>query len=183
MWAMRRYLLFCLLCGSPFVFAAETRITHEGVDFFISARTSEQTSAFYSARGLPLAAVQEISKACFLTVGLHNRRADTLWLDLSTWRLTDANGLAVARISRPEWTARWNALQVPLAAQSTFGWTQLPETRDMQPDESVGGNVPIVPPTGKFTLTAHFRTGEKGAGRPVVIKVPGLSCTQESTPK
>jgi hypothetical protein len=181
--AMRHYLLLCLLGGSPFVFAAETRITREGVDFYISARTAEQTSAFYSARGLPLTAVQEISKACFLTVGLHNRRTDTLWLDLSAWRLTDAKGLAVARISRPEWTARWNALQVPLAAQSTFGWTQLPETRDMQPDESVGGNVPIVPPTGKFTLTAHFRTGANGTGQPLEIKVPGLSCTQEGTPQ
>ena len=179
---MRYFLLLSLLCESPFVFA-ETRITREGVDFFISARTPEQTSAFYSARGLPPVAVQEISKACFLTVGLHNRRTDIVWLDLSAWRLTDANGHAVARISRPEWTARWNALQVPLAAQSTFGWTQLPETRDMQADESVGGNVPIVPPAGKFTLIARFRTGANGAGPPFEIIVPSLSCTPESAPK
>ncbi len=180
---MRQYLLLWLLCGSPLASAADIRITREGLDFFISVRTPEQTGAFYAARGLPPMAVQEITKTCFLTVGLHNRRTDTLWLDLAAWRLTDASGQVVARISRPEWTARWNALHVPLAAQSTFGWTQLPETRDMQPDETVGGNVPIVPPAGKFTLTARFRTGVTGAGRPVEISVPGLSCAPAGAPK
>ena len=179
---MRLYLFF-LLCGSPLASAADIRITRAGLDFFISVRTPEQTGAFYAARGLPPAAVQEITKACFLTVGLHNRRADTLWLDLSMWRLTDASGHAVARISRPEWTARWNALQVPLAAQSTFGWTQLPETRDMQPDETVGGNVPIVPPAGKFTLSTRFRTGVARTGQTVEISVPGLSCAAAGAPK
>jgi hypothetical protein len=179
---MRQYLLL-LLCWASLASAADIRITREGVDFFISVRTPQQTRAFYAARGLPPVAVQEIATACFLTVGLHNRRVDTLWLDLSAWRLTDAGGHAVTRISRPQWMARWNALQVPLAAQSTFGWTQLPETRDMQPDETVGGNVPIVPPAGKFTLSARLRTGVAGTGPMVEINVPDLQCPRENTPQ
>jgi len=178
-----RHFLILLMCWTPFSFAADTRITREGLDFYLSIRTPEQTNAFYSARGLPLIAVQEIAKSCFLTVGLHNRSTDTIWLDLATWRFTDANGRAITRISLPEWTARWQALQVPLAAQATFGWTQLPETRDMQPDETVGGNVPVVPPQGEFTLIARFPTGAAGKGKPIEISVRGLSCPRDGVAK
>ncbi len=179
---MRQFLLF-LMCWAPFSFAADTRITREGLDFYLSARTPEQTNAFYSARGLPINAVQEIAKSCFLTVGLHNRRTDIVWLDLATWRFADANGREVTRVSLPQWTARWKAMQIPLAAQATFGWTQLPETRDMQPDENVGGNVPVVPPPGEFTLTARFPTGATGTGKPIEISVPGLSCPRDGAVK
>ncbi|MBI5751427.1 MAG: hypothetical protein HZA59_04690 [Hydrogenophilales bacterium] len=179
---MRRYLIF-LLCWAPFSFAADTRITREGLDLYLSARTPEQTSAFYSARGLPPIAVQEIAKSCFLTVGLHNRGKETVWLNLATWRFADASGREIARISLPEWRARWQALHLPLAAQATFGWTQLPETRDMQPDENVGGNVPVVPPPGEFTLTARFPTGAAGTGKPIEISVPGLSCPRDGAVK
>lgn len=179
---MRLYVLL-LMCCAPLASAADMQITRDGLDFSVSVRTPEQTNAFYAARGLPPRAVQEIANACFLTVSLHNRRADILWLDLAAWDFADANGHQVARISRSQWAARWRSLHVPLAAQSTFGWTQLPETRDMQPDESVGGNVPIAPPAGKFTLTARFRTGMKGTGKPVEIKFPGLSCPHEGAPQ
>lgn len=179
---MRKHLLL-LMCWAPFSLAADTRITREGLDFYLSARSPEQTNAFYSARGLPLIAVQEIAKSCFLTVGLHNRRADTVWLDLAAWRFADAGGREVRRVSLPAWTARWKAMQVPLAAQATFGWTQLPETRDMQSDETVGGNVPLVPPAGEFTLTARFPTGAAGMGKPIEIRVPGLSCPRDGAVK
>lgn len=175
---MRRYLIL-LICYAPLTLAADTRITREGLDFYLSARTPEQTNAFYSARGLPLIAVQAIAQSCFLTVGLHNRSANTVWLNLAAWRFADGAGREIKRISLPEWTARWQALHVPLAAQATFSWTQLPETRDMQPDEDVGGNVPLVPPPGEFTLIAHFPTGVEGTGKPIVITVPGLSCPRD----
>lgn len=179
---MRHYLIL-LMCVASASYAADTRITREGLSFYLSVRTPEQTSAFYSARGLPLAAVQAIAKTCFLTVGLHNRGADIIWLDLATWRFIDANGRAITRISIPEWTTRLQAMQVPLAAQATFSWTQMPETRDMQPDESVGGNVPIVPPPGEFTLTAQFPTGVAGKGKPIVISVPGITCPRDEVAK
>ena len=163
--------------------AADTRITREGLDFYLSARTPEQTNAFYSARGLPRSAVQEIAKSCFVTVGLRNRRGDTVWLDLTTWRFVDANGQDIKRISLPEWRSRWKNLNIPLAAQATFGWTQLPETRDLQPDEDVGGNVPLIPPPGEFTLIARFATGVAGSGKPIEITVPKLTCPRDGVTK
>ena len=178
-----RLFLILLFCWSPLSIAADTRITREGLDFYLSARTPEQTNAFYSARGLPLSAVQAIAKSCFLTVGLHNRRADTVWLNLVTWRFVDASGRDIKRISLPEWRARWKALNIPLAAQATFGWTQLPETRDLQPDEDVGGNVPLIPPPGEFTLIARFATGVAGSGKPIEITVPKLTCPRDGVTK
>lgn len=165
------------------MFAADARLAREGVELFVSARTPEQIVAFYSARGLPPAALQEIAKACFLTVGLHNKRKETLWLEPAQWRFIDADGKAVARITRAEWTARWKALQVPLAGQSTFGWTQLPESRDLYPDETVGGNLTVVPPGGNFSLIARFRTGADGQGQVIELTVPGISCSHEGTKK
>lgn len=179
---MRNFLFF-LLAWPVLALAADARVTREGLDFYISARTPEQTSAFYSARGLPLAAVQEIAKACFLTVGVHNRSADIVWLKLAAWRFADARGHAVARIHRAEWNARWRALQAPPGAQATFGWTQLPESRDLQPDETAGGNVPVVPPQGEFTLIAQFPTGAAGTGKPIEIVVPNLSCPRADAAK
>lgn len=173
---MSRYLILILCCWAPPLFAAEARLSRESVDLYVSTRTAEQLGAFYAARGLPEAALQEITKACFLTVGLHNRRPETLWLEPAAWRFVDAQGKPVTRITRAEWKARWTALQVPLAAQSTFGWTQLPESRDLYPDETVAGNVTVVPPAGSFSLIARFRSGADGSGKTIELTVPGLSC-------
>jgi hypothetical protein len=176
---MPRYLLLFLFCWMPPLFAADTKLAREGVELFISARTPEQMSAFYGARGMPATALQELAKACFLTVGLHNHRTETLWLEPANWRFIDAKGNPVKPISRQEWKARWTALQVPLAAQSTFGWTQLPESRDLYPDESVGANISIEPPTGSFSLIARFRTGTLGDGAILELTVPNLTCSRQ----
>jgi hypothetical protein len=169
--------LACLLLLAPIAaLAAELRILREGVELRVSPRTPEQITAFYSARGFPPEAVQIIARACFLGVGIHDQRPDTLGLELSNWRFTDAAGHEVRRITRPEWDARWQALDVPLAARSTFGWTQLPESRDLQPGEPVGGNVAVEPPAGEFSLSARFRTG---SGEVLEITVPGLRCPRD----
>lgn len=175
---MSRYLiLFLSLWISPLC-AADAQLARDGVELFVAARTPEQMRAFYGARGMPSAALQEIGKACFLTLGVRNKRGETLWLEPATWRFSDANGQPVAHISRQEWKARWMKLQVPLAAQSTFGWTQLPESRDLYPEESVGGNISIAPPSGNFSLIARFRTGAKGDGATIELTVPKLSCAR-----
>jgi hypothetical protein len=174
----RLLFLFLLFWFSP-AFSADAKLAQDGVELFVSARTPEQMRAFYGARGMPPAALQEISKACFLTVGVRNRRAKTLWLEPAAWRFFDANGKPIAHISRQQWKARWVALQVPLAAQSTFGWTQLPESRDLYPDESAGANISIVPPAGSFSLVARFRSGANGDGPMIELTVPNLSCSRE----
>ena len=60
--------------------------------------------------------------------------------------------------------------------QSTFGWTLLPEARDLRRDESVGGNVVISRQTKPFTLTMQFRTGSDKSGALKLIKFERVQC-------
>lgn len=173
---MQSFFFFVLLLWVPNLYAADAKLARDGVELFVSARTAEQMRAFYGARGMPADALQALTKACFLTVGLRNRRAETLWLEPARWRFIDADGKPIKHISRQEWKARWGALSVPLAAQSTFGWTQLPESRDLYPEESVGGNISIQPPAGSFSLIASFRTGSSGEGKTLELTLANLAC-------
>lgn len=148
----------------------------QGLSFHVSARTPEQIMAFYSARGFPEAAVDEIARSCFLTVGIQNKRDDVVWLEPSRWRFVDEKGKPIHRISRMEWEAKWKRLQLPAANRATFGWTQLPVQRDLQPGEPVGANVAIVPPEGRFSLIAEFDTGADRRGEKIVVRVDSLAC-------
>ncbi len=153
--------------------AADQRLHVDGIEFSIGPRPPEGIRAFYLARGFPRVAVDAIASTCLLGVGIRNTRPDTLWLELANWRFTDGAGREVRRITRPDWETRWQALDVPPAARATFGWTQLPEVRDLQPDEPVGGNVAIEPVAGEIVLAARFRTG---SGPLIEIRVAGLRC-------
>lgn len=173
-------LLLCLFLLLPVAAsAADARITRAGMTMSIGLRNAEGVTAFYAARGFPQDMLAVIGRTCFVGVGLHNERRDTLWLELAEWRFTDAAGREVKRITRPEWDARWEAMQAPHAARATFDWTQLPESRDLQPGEPVGGNVAVLPPAGEFRLDARFRTG---SGEWIEVTVPGLRCPTEARP-
>ncbi len=150
--------------------------------FSVSPRTPEQLAAFYGARGFPPEAVAAITRSCFLTVGIVNQSREVLWLEPSRWRFETAQGQVVRRITREEWEQTWEALGLPLAQRATFGWTQLPEVRDLQPGEPVGGNVAVQPPAGALRLVARFRTGAHGEGAPIELTVEGLSCPTEPAP-
>ena len=176
MLSMLRFFFLLFLFWVPPVLAADGRLKQDNVELFVSTRTPEQISAFYAARGLPPQAVNALAEACFLTVGLHNKRTDKLWLEPAQWQFIDNQGNPVNRITRQEWSARWQSLQVPRGAQATFGWTQLPESRDLYPDESVGGNLTLHPAAGPFTLVARFRTGEEGKGKLLELTVKNLVC-------
>lgn len=170
------WLLACLLgTASPMLSAADSVQTRNGVSVSISARTSEQIEAFYSARGFPAAALKTLREACFFTVGIRNGSDDVVWLELERFSIKDGSGKSVARITRPQWTKRLQALKVPLASQSTFGWTQLPERRDLQPDEPVGGNFAIPRQSGAVHLTANFR--REGESE-LAFDFPRLRCAE-----
>ena len=173
---MQSKFFLLLLFWVPSLYAADSKLARDGVELFVSVRTVEQIRAFYGARGMPADGLQELAKACFLTVGLKNARSETLWLEPLRWRLIDADGKSIKRITRQEWKARWEALRVPLAVQSTFGWSQLPESRDLYPEETVGGNISLLPPEGSFSLIASFRTGSSGEGKVLELTIPNLSC-------
>ncbi|MEO1766217.1 hypothetical protein [Thiobacter aerophilum] len=152
------------------------RLRQADLEFSISPRTPEQLMAFYAARGFPPAAVEVIAASCFLTVGIVNHGRDVVWLEPARWRFETLDGRPVRRLAREEWEARFERLAVPLAPRATFGWTQLPESRDLQPGEPVGGNVAVEPPAGPFRLIARFRTGADGNGPPLKLRVEPLTC-------
>jgi hypothetical protein len=152
------------------------RTEHEGLKLSAAPRTPDQISAFYLARGFPAAAVDELAAACFVTVGVRNERRDVVWLEPGRWRFVAENGEQVQRLDRAYWDGRWEVLSVPDRSRATFGWTQLPEVRDLQPGEPVGGNVALKPVAGPFALEARFSTGADRRGPELVIRVPGLRC-------
>lgn len=145
------------------------------------ARTPDQTTAFYLGRGFPAAMLKEFNQSCFVTVSMRHTRPDVVWLEPARWRLRDANGRIIERRDRHYWNRVWKAINAPHASRATFGWTQLPESRDLQPDEPVGGNITIVPPTGPFSLEFRFATGKNKTGPEIVGRIEGLVCqAQES---
>ena len=139
-------------------------------------RTPAQISAFYEGRGFPATALAAVREPCFLTVGIRNRSRDVLWLELDHWRLTDAAGQPVPILKRAYWSGRWAALNLPRGKQSTFQWTLLPSQRDLQADESVGGNLVIQRTAGPLLLQARFRTGQARRGGEVIVRMEGVQC-------
>ena len=150
--------------------------TGQGLMLYAQARTPDQTTAFYLGRGFPPAMLKEFNQACFVTISVRHTRTDVVWLEPARWRLRDARGRLIERRDRHYWNQAWNAINAPHASRATFGWTLLPESRDLQPDEPVGGNITIVSPTGPFSLELRFATGQNKTGREIVARMPGLVC-------
>ncbi len=96
--------------------------------------------------------IELLSRQCFITVRISNTGKDTLWLDLSRWRFI-AHGKDIARYHRKHWLQQWQEMNIPLANQSTFRWTLLPEALGYQPDEAEGGN--IILPRGDAGRATH----------------------------
>ncbi|BBP01546.1 hypothetical protein [Sulfuriferula nivalis] len=175
--ALQILLPLSLLLATANIHAAE-RDTYEsnGISFSISVRTPDQIRAFYTGRGFPEAAIAELTSKCLLTIGVRNHRKDIVWMEPAKWEFTTMHGTKVLRISRDAWDKRWAEQNIPLANRATFGWTQLPESRDLYPDETAGGNIAIQPPSEPFTVTASFDTSEDRSGAPVTFQSAPLTC-------
>lgn len=144
-------------------------------------RTPEQMAAFYEARGFPAAAIALIRETCFVTVHIENKSDGILWLDLDQWRFT-ADGKPLARIDLRDWETRWDSIDLRQASRSTFGWTQLPVLRDLQPDEPVGGNLVFPGDTQTLTIEARFPAGTDRKGKAISIGFGKLRCTRDAAP-
>lgn len=168
-------LLLILLLASP-AWSDPPRGAVRELEFYLSPRSPEQLAAFYSARGFPESAIQSLDKICFLTAGMRNETNQIVWLELDRWRITDAEGRSVPRLTRVDWQQRWDEIGLPAGNRATFNWTQLPEQRDLQPGEPVGGNLAILPPAGPFSLVASFRTGAQKTGQVLKIQIDNLRC-------
>jgi len=143
----------------------------------LSARTPDQIAAFYTGRGFPQFAIDELRRLCFITVGLHNKSDDTVWLDVGNWRFHTDEG-ELKRFERRYWKKYWAEHGLEKRFQSTFRWTLIPEQLDFHPGEGEGGNI-ILPRTDKpITLTAAITVG-KHKSKVYDIKIDNLLCATD----
>ena len=169
--------LFAVVCS---VGAAEEDVyDHHSPQLHVSLapRTPEQMAAFYEARGFGEEMIEVLRAQCYITVLIENKSEDIVWLDLAQWRFSNADG-EVQRPHRDRWKERWQAMDIPLAHQSTFRWTLLPEQLDFPPGEREGGNI-VLPRLGKpLKITASFDTGERRTGRPIEVVFDEVHCAE-----
>ena len=150
----------------------------EQVSMRLVLRTPEQLSAFYQGRGFNQAAIDRILETCFITPIIHNKTLDAVWLELGNWQF-EAGKQPIARITRDYWSGKWREAGLPQAQQSTFGWTLMPEVRDLRLDEGVGGSVVIPLQSQPFTMTANFHTGLDKKGKIKTIVFEGIQCVSK----
>lgn len=147
----------------------------EDIHARLVSRTPEQLAAFYIGRGFHNQAVERIQQTCFITVILKNKNIEVLWLDLDNWEFS-RNSISIPRINRDYWKKQWQEVNLPLGHQSTFGWTLLPEVRDLRMHEGVGGNVVIPKQIEPFDLTMLFNTGFDKKGKVKKITFRNITC-------
>jgi hypothetical protein len=139
-------------------------------------------AAFYEARGFPPAARDLITATCFVTVHVRNKSRRVIWLDLAEWTFT-SNGKPLKRLGLDYWDKQWDGINLRQASRSTFGWTQFPAVRDLQPDEPVGGNLVFPGDTQTFDMILNLPTGKDRSGDRIRLEFRNVNCPQPaSTP-
>jgi len=167
----------CLLITTNVHAESEKRyqFTNKEIRVGVTPRSPQQMSAFYEGRGFSKEMINDLIQPCFFTVGIHNKTNDILWHDLSTWKFTNSNG-EIKHLDRAYWKKKWAKMQIPLAHQSTFRWTLLPENLDFRSNEHEGGNIILPYSTKKFTLQVAFKTKKDKLGKLIPIKIENIQC-------
>ena len=140
-------------------------VANATLSFKMIARTPEQMAAFYEGRGFPAKATNVFSDVCFFTVIVKNLSRDIVWLEPASWQINRESGENIKRLGQQYWRKRWQQLNLPKNNQATFRWTLLPTSRDLRPDEGVGGNLVLAATPGKIMVTPVFRLGAEGQSR------------------
>ncbi len=181
---MRIFLSFFAWIGCLSIAYAENRpkdnehiYEDKDVSIRIFLRSPEQMAAFYEGREFDKLAIQRISATCNVTVILKNKTADILWLVLDDWQFSRDDS-PIHRLKRSYWSAEWDKINLSQAHRSTYGWTLLPEERDLYPNEGVGGSVTLPSQSQPFSLRFHFATGRNKQGKVKSITINHLSCQQ-----
>lgn len=154
------FLLSCAGCSAAPSSSSRPEFNNKDFTLRLAPRTPDQIEAFYSARGFPPAAIAELRKTCFITVGLRNNSDTIVWFDLSNWRFTTPRG-PLQRILRSDWTQRWQTLGLAQRFQSTFRWTLAPEHLDFRPHEREGGNITLPYTDQPITITGDIYVGKQ----------------------
>ena len=149
----------------------------------VITRSPKQIAAFYEGREFSKTAIKETNQFCFPAVIVINKTSDTMLLNLDDWTFLDGNKKPIKRIKRAYWKKRWQAIKLSNAHQSTFGWTLMPELRDLQVDEGVGGSIPIVMQSHPYTLRARFKTGQNKQGPEISVTMHNIPCPKDDEVK
>ena len=182
--SLRRLVLvgIVLLLLMPFAYAADKAesptVENDLFKMRLMPRTAEQMAAFYEGRGFPKPAINKIKQACFITVIIRNKSNKVLWLELSNWHFFSKQG-EFARLERPYWKEQWSRLNLPQSHQATFGWTLLPEERNLQPNESVGGNITLPKIDLPIEVEANFITGTTKRGPLIKARFENIRCARD----
>ena len=177
----RPWLAAILLLALPALSRADTAspsVESDGLYMFVRLSTPDQVAAFYEARGFPAGAIERLRRSCFVMAHIENRGEKVIWLELKNWHFL-SGGKEIHRLDRNDWDRVWDDIGMPQASRSTFGWTQLPETRDLQPGEPVGGNVTLPPTRGPFSLQADFFTGVDRRAGMIRVRFENLRCATD----
>lgn len=170
--------LLILLLVAPDIAGSESHYDSPELEVGLNPRTPQQIAAFYEARGFSKPMVAALKQQCFITVWVHNKSQNIIWLDLSQWQFRYATG-AVIRHDRHYWKDEWNKMQIPLAHQSTFRWTLLPEVLDFQPGEREGGNIILPRDERPIQLQASFPIRADKSGIPISIVFNNIVCAKD----
>ena len=152
------------------------RFEDDTLVMLVQTRTPDQLTAFYTGRGFNADAIAAITQRCFVFGFLENKTYEALWLVLDDWQFRTADGKPIERIHRSDWQPVWQQTGLKQAHQSTFGWTQLPESRDLRPHEHAGGHAVIPWQDRPFTLTVTLHTGLDRRGTPRILTFSNLRC-------
>ena len=168
----------------PVVLAADKKFVFENeqIKLRLFPRSPNQMAGFYEARGFPKEMVKVLSKFCFMTVVIHNKTKDVFWLDLDNWKFSSDSG-EIQRVHRKKWPSRWKEMNIPMASQSTFRWTLLPEALEFFPDEHEGGNMVFVSTKKPFSLQARFETDKNKNKGHIVARIKHVQCAENATEK
>lgn len=164
------------------VLAADKKLVFENeqIKLQIFPRTPNQMAGFYEAREFPKRMVGVLTGFCIMTVVIHNKTQNIFWMDLENWKFISDSG-DEKRVHRKQWPPRWKKMNIPMASQSTFRWTLLPEALEFFPDEHEGGNVILVSMKKAFSLQASFAAGKNKDKGSIMARINNIRCAKDDT--
>jgi len=172
------FILSSIFSASPNQAATKVEFENQQIKVRIATNPPQPISAFYEGRKFQKNMIDILKQQCFVSIFIHNKSDHFIWLDLSQWQFNNSDG-KISRLDRHYWKTKWQEMNIPVAHQSTFRWTLLPEKLDFHPDEKEGGNI-LLPRLGKpFNFTARFYTGKDKKGTPINLKFNNMTCATD----